>query len=420
MLLDLGKVTQTLLNVIKAAVPKSSAWPLGQMLDASPNPPDRLAGNNALGLYLYHLGEDPATKAWVPMPGAPPDLRFTPMGLQLFYLLRAHSEIDNPPGEGTLREQLIMGLAVKALRDYPIIDDTTEVFGTPVLDGKLTNKDNRLRLTLQPIAPSEAVSYWTADKALLRLTAYFAVTIALIEPDDVQLRTGRVSRYGVDVFTDGTPYLDSSLAKISFTPPDLPLQTVETKPAQVPIGGELELLGSGLVGDRVELAIQRGDWPEFVKVGPSWGVVATDDKLFARADDVAGTSPITPGIYAAVVIVTRTFTLPDGSTRDYAKRSNATPFTITPNVTSIVPALPAATFTVNGRGFTPAAGVEVYLGATALVANPGAPGPGEFQRVDDHTLVVSWPTGTPPGTTALLRICVAATESPPRWVVAPP
>src|SRR5438105_14415978 len=112
MLLDIGAVTQTLLNVLKASVPKAPVWPTGETFTPTPNPPDRLVGKNSAGLYLYHLIEDPQTKNLTPLPGARPDVRFTPMGLQLFYLLRAHSDITEPD-KATLREQLIMGLSVK-------------------------------------------------------------------------------------------------------------------------------------------------------------------------------------------------------------------------------------------------------------------------------------------------------------------
>ena len=111
--------------------------------------PGELKGGNVIGLYLYHLSEDPQYKN-LPSPGNDdPPIRYTPMGLNLSYQLTAHS--DN----GILNEQYMMGLAVKALRDYPVIDDTTEIdTGTTVekiMQSDIRGYNNRLRIVLQPI-----------------------------------------------------------------------------------------------------------------------------------------------------------------------------------------------------------------------------------------------------------------------------
>jgi hypothetical protein len=416
-LLDVSAITKTLLNVLKAAIPASPVWPSGQLLNASPHPPDKLSGPNTVGLYLYHVAEEAATKNLPPLPSAPPDLRFTPMGLSLFYVLRAFSDLEE---ESTYREQLIMGLAVKALRDYPRIDDSTKVNGTTVLDIDLKAKENRLRVVLQPVPPSEAVSYWTAGQAPIRLAAYYQVSIALLEPDDVDLRTGRVLQYGVSTFVGLGPRLDSSKSELSFTTPDGASRTVDAVPAQAAAGQQVEFLGSGFAGGRLGLAIRGPEWPDFVEVDAAWGVVASTDRVLATIQPIANGIRVSPNVYEAAVIITRRIVEPDGRVRDVASTSNVTPFTVTPGVTAVVPAGPPPTqLAVNGSGFTPTAAVEVYVGADRLAPHALPLGPGQFHVDSDQQITVRLPDGLVSQSSLPLRILVNRATSAPWWVKVP-
>jgi hypothetical protein len=416
-LLDVSAITKTLLNVLRAAIPASPVWPGGQVLNTSPHPPDKLSGPNTVGLYLYHVAEDAATKNVPPMRSAPPDLRFTPMGLNLFYVLRAFSDLED---ESTYREQLIMGLAVKALRDYPTIDDETRVNGATVLDVDLQKKENRLRIVLQPVPPSEAVSYWTAGQAPIRLAAYYQVSIVLLESDDVDLRIGRVLDYGVFSFLGLGPRLDSSASEVGFTTPDGVARTVKAVPAQAAAGQQVEFLGSGFTGGRVGLAIRGPRWANFVEVDATWGVVATTDRVLTTVQPLANGTPVPPGVYEASVILTRRIVEPDGRVRDVAATSNVTPFTVIPGVTNVVAAGPPSTqFAVMGSGFTPAAAVEVYVGAERLVPHALPLADGQFHIDGDKKITLRLPAGLASGSTPPLRILVNGATAPPWWVKVP-
>ena len=159
--LNLSLVTQTFLTVINTSITNSPEWNAINVLDVSPLPPDRLAGNHTVGFYLYHLTEDASRKNPPPLAADldAPDV-FQPMGLQLYYLLTAHSDLGGP--NGPTAEQLMMGLAIKALRDVCVIDDQTIVAGAAVLPGPLVGRGNRFRITLRAPSAEEAVQYWTA------------------------------------------------------------------------------------------------------------------------------------------------------------------------------------------------------------------------------------------------------------------
>ena len=168
-LLDLSRVTKTLVKLIEESVKASPVWPAAQTLFVTGLPPDKLTGDNAVGVYLYHLAEEGTLRSqvWPGRPLAPP--RFSPMALNLYYVLSAHSDVE---GTGaSYREQLLMGLAVKALHDYPTIDAATKIGGVSILDPGLAEGDNTLRISLRLVPPNEAVSYWTAGSQPLRLSA---------------------------------------------------------------------------------------------------------------------------------------------------------------------------------------------------------------------------------------------------------
>ena len=126
MLLDLSLVTDALVSLIdkyiKASQDRSS---IVGSFDVSPEPRDKLKGDATIGVYLYHLTEDAHYKNLPSASADLPPLRFTPMGLNLYYQVSAFSAQDGKTG--IYKEQALMGLAVKALRDYPVIDHMTMI-----------------------------------------------------------------------------------------------------------------------------------------------------------------------------------------------------------------------------------------------------------------------------------------------------
>ena len=92
-LLNLSLVTEALIRLIRLQVKDSPAWS-GAEPPVSPLPPDKVTGGG-LGLYLYHLTEDAQYKNLPAPAGNTPPVRYTPMGLTLYYLLSAHSAAED-------------------------------------------------------------------------------------------------------------------------------------------------------------------------------------------------------------------------------------------------------------------------------------------------------------------------------------
>lgn len=421
-MLDLGAVTRTLMKVIDLTVNASPAWPPlpSPKLTVSPMPPDKLTGDPMAGLYLYHLSEDAAFKNQPPPPGVD-DLRYTPMAVDLYYVLSAHSGENDA---GTLTEQLIMGLAVKALRDVPMIDDTTMINGVNVLDPAIRGEDNRLRITLQPVPAAEAVSYWTAGSSPLRLSAYYQASVILLEPDTPPRGAGRVLQYGIQTFTTGTPRLDTSRSVVTYRlPGETQDRNIVVQPAQVTqlgAGDLFTLLGSGLTGGIATLLLRQVSATTMLVADVGWQLQITGEGVTARAQTAASGTPTPPGLYAVSIQIARQLTLPDGSIRSITQVSNQVPIAIAPGISALAAPNPAGQFTITGIGFTPAGGVSLYLGADrAEPGNPVALNPGEFAVVSATSLLACLPAGTPSKAIVPARVIVSGSEAPPQWVVAP-
>jgi hypothetical protein len=425
-LLDLSLVTRSLVNLVQFHVTSSPAWSAGTTLTVSPLSPDRLSGDNTLGLYLYHLIEDVHFQNLPPPADSQLPLRYTPMGLSLSYLLTAHSDLSDEMA--AYQEQLMMGCAVKALRDFPVIDDDTTINGTPVLDVRLRNASNRLKLLLQPIPYNEAVSYWTAGSTAIRLSAYYQVSVVLLEPEEPPSRRSPVLSYNVFSFVRGTPFLLSSRNVLTYTlPGETIVREAELQPAQVPFGNLVIFTGTDVTGDRTTLLLHTAAWETPLEADEQWGVAASSDRVFATIQtqiaSPTGDVDILPGIYTANVRVTVQRQMADGQTQAIDFTSNAVPFAITPRIDSISPPV-GGQVQVTGHLFQHpdllADAVQLYLGSERLIfTTSGSLNPGEFQIVDASTLQLQLPVDVRSGEALPLRLLVNSVESPPNWVVVP-
>lgn len=427
-LLNLSLVTRTLVKLVHEAAAASGAAP--SPLNVTSLPPDKLTEDNSLGIYLYHLVEEAALKnqPWRSRPDRP--IRHSPIGLNLHYVVTARSlATDNGDAEGPYREQLLMGLAVKALHDYPIIDELTEIGGAKILDAGLVGDENRLRLSLRHVPANEAVSFWTAGSQALRLSAYYEVSVVIVEPEEPAAAGGRVLTTGLETFIGGLPRLSASRSIVTFTiPGEATARNIEVQPAQPAIGDELVLVGSGLGGAAVELMVRASGGAAAVAAGPTWGVSALGDRVYARVQDLLDSAPTMPGAYAASVAITRTRTLADGSSRSTTVLSNETPFQIVPAVATVgTPS--AGVFTITGG---------LYADPTRPLAHPSQPSvrasianvelsagtagslaPGEFARTSATAIEMALPAGAVSGQFLPVRVIVNGGESPPAWVVVP-
>jgi hypothetical protein len=433
-LLDLSLATQTLSNLLERRV-KNGLTALGQPpavingLTISSLPPDRLTGDQTIGIFLYHVTEEAQFKNPAPVSRDQPQVRFLPMGLNLYYQLSAHSDLANE--QSAPRTQLLFGLALKTLHDFPSIDTTTVLNGTPVFPAALQGTDNVFRIVLQALQSTEAPHYWTGASQPLRLAAYYVVSTALLAPDPPTAFAGRVLRYGVHTFIRGAPRLDASRSTVTFRVPGETIdRNVEVQPAEAPVGTEIRFHGTDLTGDETTLLLKNSRFNEPVEVGSTWGVIAVEDQISATVAAQIGTFDTLPGIYSAMAKVVTRRRMPDGTFRSFAQTSNEVPFLVTPAITNPPVNIVA---TANAQGVVIITGgvfahpgiladaVSVMVGPQSVPREPTATlTPGHFRVGSPTQLRFRFPIGgLSSGDVLLFRIVINGAENAPRWVAVP-
>src|SRR5687768_11554626 len=382
-LLDLSLVTTTLLRLLRARV--DPLW--ATFFPPLPPPPAinytgvssaAFTGDQAIGMFLYYASEDPHFKNLPPAYRDQPPVRFTPMGVVLQYQLTAHAADLGDPDGAALRAQRLFGLALKTFHDFPSLDRNT-TFGGLIFPLELQGTENVIRITMRNVPPPEVPGFWTGGSQAIRLAAYYEVSATLVEPDRPVMLSGRVLRYGIQIFVNGAPRLDSSRATVRFRiPSETSDRTVEVTPGEAAIGENISFTGSDLNGDLTTLLIKKPDWDEPQEVGLDWGVVAGTDSILAQVNLKAGAEDILPGFYTAAARVTRFRQMPDGSTRAFPHSSNEVPFTIVPQISNpaynAVATAVANIVTVTGNVFQHAdvrrENVRVIVGSEAVPLEP--------------------------------------------------
>lgn len=431
-LIDLSLVTSTLLRLLQARVDPlwASLFPVPPTITYTGiSPATPISVDHALGMFLYYASEDPQFKNLPPTYRDQPPVRFTPMGLQLQYQLFAHAADLGDPESAALRAQRLFGLALKTLHDFPSLDRNTD-FGGLIFPPELQGTNNVIRITKRNIQPGEVSNFWTAGTQAIRLAAYYEVTATLLEPDRPQVLSGRVLRYGIQIFVNGAPKLDVSRATITFRiPGETSDRTVEVTPGEAAIGENISFEGTDLSGDATTLLIRRADWDDAQEVGLDWGVVAGSNFILAQVHAQASMEDIVPGFYTAAARVTRFRQMPDGSIRSFPQKSNEVPFTVTPEISNpaynAVAVAVADIVTVTGSVFQHAdvepENVRVIVGSEPVPLEPTAAlTPGHFEIVSATEIRIQFPiAGLASGATLPLRVIVNGAEHSPRWVQVP-
>lgn len=414
-LLDLSLVTRALSEFLARSIEVSPAWAPRGRPTVAPTPPDQMPGAG-LSFYLYHITEPGHHRSAPPPDSGSSAQRFTPMVLDLHY------QLSVTPGSTSDSEmhqaQLLFGLAIKTLRDAGEINDATIAGGIQILAHfGLDGAGNHLRPVMVPIAPSEAVSYWTAGASALRLSAYYTVSAVVLEPEAVTARASRVYSYAASAFPMGAPMVTGTEAEIAFTLPGGLAQRLTVSPASVPYGGLFHVSGANFTGTAVDLMLRGTGDPAPRVADDLWAVQAQPNRITARAADTIAGAPLLPGAYMLQVRTAREI---DG--RPVSAVSNTTAIQIAPAITAILP-LPGGRLRIEGSVFAGAGlapgDVELRLGPVQLTRVAGAPAAGQFQVVSPGRIELMPPASLPAGSDQPLRLHIRGAESPPNWVRLP-
>ena len=419
MLTHLGRVTETLKNLLDAEIRVNG----GQDFVMSAAPPDgnQTAGERVVSVYLFHVLESADLRNLPPRGGSSPvPVRQQPMGLILQYLVTVVAPDEAEPTDTeTITQQQLIGYAARAIHDYPIVSDKTQILvpdeteARIILHSELRGIGTVLRFNLRPASMEETITFWTAqDKNVPRLSLFVEARVVLLESKPAEVAPGIVLSVGQFIYASAEPQLIASHASTFFVPPgNTAARSVESNPARVALfdalnstsynalqtrnaaliqNNQLALEASGLApGKRVlvlrnpreTIRIPLDQAPGTVPLlNQQWVLTPTNNgvtlRVFQQVVDVDGvTRTITAGIYGARVIVYDDRLPPEPRPRS----SNEVPLTITPQVLSVVPATTpftgTAVYTLTlvsaSIGFRSEIGISI--GGRALRPSPPAP-----------------------------------------------
>lgn len=442
-LIDLSLVTQTLTRLLTMYVRQGRLW--GQtdpytdfMVTGDPADllGDAMSGTNAnkaLSVYLYYLEEDGYNKNLPAPPGNSPPVQFQEMGLNLYYLLTAQSNVQDPLQRPYHLEQRLMGYALKAFHDYPSIDANTQI-GTGadayVFPDALRNNGggDEFRLALHPASLDDLNKVWTGMTTPMRLSAAYQVSVVLLQAEEATVHPLPVLRPEIEVRPFQPIWIQATESDHRFTLPGQTVERLATSPtASVPVGGSFRILGFGFRGVGTHMFLQSPFWsdPSYVEV-TDWIIPAyTDQRMELQVASPVSGRDIVPGPYQIYV-------------RKGQDISNFSSVNIAPVIArvddhgeplpDIVPVSgPVATpFEIYGGPFggDDIRNVEVLVGSIRLTnitppptETPPTIEPGEFKVPADTTdrveavIPASLETGTYP-----IRIIVNGISTPPaRW-----
>ncbi|UOQ64822.1 Pvc16 family protein [Hymenobacter volaticus] len=334
-------MTTSLVKLLEQAYLLSPAWVKTYQPVIIPElPTDQMdIGYDVVGIYLYHTLEKKEYGNF-PLPGKDlPTSRHLSMALTLYYQLTARHYSDVPDGSNAYDEQLLMSIAMKALHDYPFLDDSSTINSIKIFQGDLPDNQNRLKIFQQPIGSNEAVHNWTAGPAPMRWSAYYEVATVFLEPEEISSYSGRVLTYGNYVFTMGAPRITLSQNILPYyIPGDPSPREIKVQPAQAPASGALLLpesvvnfFGSGFTGDGLVLRLYHSRWTMHVIAAPTWSIGVQTDRLTmtireTAIEEISGAvMDVLPGVYAVEVVVKRNMELPGGQVRVVSNSSNKFP-----------------------------------------------------------------------------------------------
>jgi hypothetical protein len=455
--LDLYGVTATLSALLSVNI-----WRLtGQVVKITDLPPEEAEkeAGSLLNLHLYHATEDPNRRNDLPADDLGPyPISRTPLPVILYYALTAHSSANNEINPAD--QQHLMGLGMKSLHDFPMVDDALRLKGPPVGDDiqilaePMRNRNNYVRIIARQLTPEDSVSFWAAaQNHTARLTAFYEVRSLLLPPDEAAEKPALVTSYALGVGSAGRPTLFASRSVQTVTLPALSggvVLTNEMTPAVAAMGappaskGDLVTVGGEALGDGTDARIVLGTAgfdalvpprDEVVidpAANPAWQFLVRNDALsfairptvFAEAAGGFEEVPIRPGLYGIALRRAKVLTTSNGATSISTASSNLAPFAVGPLITGTAMAgarlrlIVAAGFDCTDDENNVAQisiGGEAYHYVDAFDADP-TKNPGTFIAQSATRYEIDLLFDPTDGATRMVRLAVNGVDAPPFWL----
>jgi hypothetical protein len=390
-IIDLSQVTEVLIRLLERYI----SQPLISHLVTSNtsitgDPPDMLAEHDsdyALSLYLYHVREDEYHKNQIELSSCDTPVRYQELGLNLFYLLTAfggRSSGADRHANPYVREQTLMGLAIKAFHDYPVVDARTEIIteddrfvdDATVFPPDLRGGDDEFRLELHPATSEEINKVWTAATVPMRLSAIYQVSVVFMKAEEPSTRPVPVLLPHVGVRDLQPLWIEGIESECTFTiPGEMRSRTMPSSPALVAVGEPFWIKSIGFSPGTGRILLSTPEWADIRNVDVTdWmarrqrSANRIEMTLSRLVSSPAGAREILPGLYQIC--------LQQGDAI-----SNLSPLAVAPGINSQTAEQPGinpdagpagSLFSINGGPF-PVEGisVEICMGTRILDRNEG-------------------------------------------------
>jgi hypothetical protein len=299
-------------------------------VDVSTRPPDRARNGDTgeqVNLFLYHTT---INTAWrnrdIPWRVRPGEVSHPPLPLNLYYLLTSYFGEDeagvpqDPNPSQLIGSYRLLGQAMAILHDHPLLDPAQINNALPDADRDTFPFDQveKVRISPQPLNPEEMSKIWSGLQTHYRPSAAYEVSVVLIESQRPRraalpvLRRGPEDR-GVETVLGSFPILEEirrpPRARYGFQ-----------------LGDTVELIGRHLVAEIVAIYLTH---PLLSPLELPPQPDSTADKLLITLSDNGTAVNWAAGFYSVVVS--------SGATGETARRSNALPLPLSPQVTDIAP-----------------------------------------------------------------------------------
>jgi hypothetical protein len=371
--------------------------------DVTLAPPDTQVSSQArVNLYLMQVMENAELKNQeIPFHGSPAAYGTPPLSLNLRYLMTTHSESEDQDNSD-LNAQTLLGDAMRVLHDFGNRIDTLRVLtsvgglmpGDPILDPRLADEFERLRVTLHPSTIDDLTKIWSAlPDASFRRSVVYEVTVVQIETPQPRTLPRPVERRRILATVRSRPVITAAYVKVD--------PSVERGEVRVRIGDSITIEASNTTADKLYVRLGALDPIRVIATGGRVTIDVPDDTYPIDLDN-SHTRPIPvsqqlqPGTLNVQLIAQRTDEGVEGAL-DHGSPvstvgshvSNIAILQLVPGVAQVSPTggTSSTVLTITGtRLWNPAAReAEVDIGDAGVQIR--APGPGDVFAAPTATSV---------------------------------
>ncbi|NBF39490.1 MAG: DUF4255 domain-containing protein [Spirochaetes bacterium] len=247
-------VSRTLRTLLKDRMQDTT--PAVTLLPPDVDPDD--GTDKRVNLFLFQVEENAHLKnQQFPGPGSHAGAKPPPLSLNLHYLLTTFK------GQDTEGAQELLGDAMRVLHDYSIVTKklpqqrapSTNGDRPPVLDQRLQEEYEQVKLSLEPLTVNEMSEIWTAFTVPYRLSVAYSVSVVQIESlrsEGIVRLVGEPPRAGPEVFP--VPYQSPKILELRVVRHDDPSGS-EFRFPHIRIGDTLTIIGRNFVDGETQVML---------------------------------------------------------------------------------------------------------------------------------------------------------------------